>query len=387
MPGTRMIGREEWERREEEFLAPWASRSVTSRGRRHPEEEHPYRTAFQRDRDRIVHSKAFRRLEYKTQVFVYHEGDHYRTRLTHTLEAAQLSRTMARSLALNEDLAEAIALAHDLGHPPFGHNGERVLNTLMAGHGGFEHNRQSLRIVDHIEQRYPGFRGLNLSHEVREGLAKHASEYDYPELGEWEGSQPTLEAQLVNVADEIAYTNHDLDDGLSSGLFAAEDLAGVSLWETYYREARRVNPAGQERLWQAHVVRRIINLLVTDVMETTLATLEREGVRDQAGVKVAAGPLVGFSREVGEMNRQLKDFLMTGMYRHHRVLRMAAKAERIIRELFNAYVERIEIIPPRVREAMRGETPQKIACDYIAGMTDRFALDEYRRLFDPYTRV
>ncbi len=382
-----MITREVWEKREAEFLAPYGCASAASRGRKHPEEEHPYRTSFQRDRDRVIHAKAFRRLEYKTQVFVYHEGDHYRTRLTHTLEVAQLSRTIARALGLNEDLAEAIALAHDLGHPPFGHSGEYVLNVLMRDHGGFEHNRQSLRIVDVIEKPYGGFRGLNLSYEVREGLARHTSEYDAPEEDEWEGNQPTLEAQVVNLADEIAYTNHDLDDGLSSGIFDFEELAGVALWRRLLQEAKALDPGGREKVWQAYVVRRIINLLVTDALECTLGRLKRQRIRDAAAVRAADEPLACFSAQVAADYRCLKDFLMEKMYRHYRVLRMAAKAERIIRELFAAYETRIEIIPPSVREAMRGESPQKIACDYIAGMTDRFALDEYRRLFDPYTRV
>ncbi len=382
-----MITREELERREREGLASWACRSAETAGRRYPEDEHPYRTAFQRDRDRIVHSKAFRRLEYKTQVFVYHEGDHFRTRLTHTLEVAQLSRTMARAMGANEDLAEAVALAHDVGHPPFGHSGEAVLDALMAGHGGFEHNRQSLRIVDHIEKRYQEFRGLNLTYEVREGLARHTSEYDSPLDEEWSGRQPTVEAQVVNLADEIAYTNHDLDDGLESGLLSFEELDGVALWDRFLGEARAANPRGPEKLWQAYVVRRLINLLVTDAMETCLGRLRGGGVDSPAAAREAEEPLVGFSPGIDGDYRRLKDFLMEKLYRHFRVLRMAAKAERILRELFNAYVTRIEIIPPTVREAMSGESPQKIACDYIAGMTDRFALDEYRRLFDPYTRV
>jgi dGTPase len=382
-----LIGREAWEEREAATLAPCGCRSALSRGRRHPEAEHPYRTAFQRDRDRIIHSKAFRRLEYKTQVFVYHEGDHYRTRLTHSLEAAQLSRTMARALGLNEELAEAVALAHDLGHPPFGHSGEMVLDSLMRGHGGFEHNRQSLRIVDQVEKRYGAFRGLNLTYEVREGLARHSSEYDAPGAGEWDGRQPTLEAQVVNLADEIAYTNHDLDDGLASGLFSAEDLAGIALWDRFFDEARRDNPTGRPKMWQAHVVRLIINHLVTDAMETCLTLLREYGVDSLDRVRAHETPLVTFSPALWEEHRRLKDFLMEKMYRHYRVLRMAAKAERIITELFTAYVTRIEIIPPAVREAMTGESREKIACDYIAGMTDRFALEEYRRLFDPYTRV
>jgi dGTPase len=382
-----MITRPDWERRESEFLAGYACRSDRSRGRRHPEEEHAYRTAFQRDRDRIIHSKAFRRLEYKTQVFVYHEGDHYRTRLTHSLEAAQLSRTMARALSLNEDLAEAIALAHDLGHPPFGHSGETVLDSLMEGEGGFEHNRQSLRIVDQIEKRYGDFRGLNLTYEVREGLARHTSEYDTPDQREWEGRYPSLEAQVVNLADEIAYTNHDLDDGLASGIFSIEELDEVALGKRFLDEARERYPDRRRGLYQSHLVRRTIDLLVSDALATVVARLEAGGIDTLEGVRNAPGALMAFSPGIDSDYRQLKAFLMEKMYRHWRVLRMAAKAERIIRELFNAYVTRIEIIPPPVREAMRGESPKKIACDYIAGMTDRFALEEYRRLFDPYTRV
>lgn len=382
-----LITREEWERWEEEHLAPYACKSSESKGRRFPLEEHPYRTAFQRDRDRIIHSKAFRRLEYKTQVFVYHEGDHYRTRLTHSLEVSQLSRTMARAMGLNEDLAEAIALAHDLGHPPFGHSGEYVLNKLMKGHGGFEHNRQSLRIVDYIERRYVGFRGLNLCYEVKEGLARHSSEYDSPNDEEWEGHQPTLEAQIVNLADEIAYSNHDLDDGLSSGLLPFSSLRGLAIWDRFLKEARDENPEGAERMWQQAIIRKIINFLVTDVMETTLSNIRKKGISSLQEVRDEKKPLVAFSPEAAREYRRLKDFLMDEMYQHYRVLRMAAKAERIITELFTSYVKRIEIIPLAVRKAMKGETPEKIACDYIAGMTDRFALEEYRRLFDPYTKV
>ncbi len=382
-----MITREEWEDREKRTLAPYACCSADSRGRVHPEDEHPYRTAFQRDRDRIIHSKAFRRLEYKTQVFVYHEGDHYRTRLTHSLEVAQLSRTMARALGLNEDLSEAIALAHDLGHPPFGHSGEKVLDELMDGFGGFEHNRQSLRIIDFIERRYKGFRGLNLTMEVRDGLARHTSEYDIPDVPGHESGQPTLEAQLVNLADEIAYSNHDLDDGLASGFLTFSDLEGLPIWDRFLAEARAASPDGAEKMWQYAVVRKIINWLATDLVETTIESIRGRGIRNLDDVLSSDEPVAAFSGEVAGSYGELKTFLMERMYRHYRVLRMQTKAERIIRELFSAYVANIETIPPEVRIAMAGEPPQKIACDYIAGMTDRFALEEYRRLFDPYTRV
>ncbi len=383
-----MQRREDYEGWQEKILAPHAAKSRHSLGREHPEAEHPLRTAFQRDRDRIVHSTAFRRLEYKTQVFVNHEGDHYRTRLTHTLEVAQMARTIARALRLNEDLAEAIALAHDLGHAPFGHSGETVLNELMAEHGGFEHNRQALRIVEHLEERYPGFRGLNLTWETREGIIKHSGSYDLPSWADLSQSPfPSLEAMVVNAADEIAYNNHDIDDGLRSELFTAAELKGVELWEDNYRRLLSENPHSSPRLLQFQTIRHIINEQVEDVIETTSQRIGERHIRSIEDVRGRGGGLVAFSPRMAERNQVLKEFLMQYMYKNYRVVRMEDKAKRIIRELFKAYVGRPEQLPPHVYARASEEGLERMICDYIAGMTDRFAQDEYKKLFDPHERV
>jgi len=385
-----MLSRTEFERREHANLAPYAMRSGQSRGRRHPETEHPIRMAFQRDRDRIIHSTAFRRLEYKTQVFVNHEGDYYRTRLTHTMEAAQITRTLARALGLNEDLAETVALAHDLGHTPFGHAGERTLDRLMAPYGGFEHNGQSLRIVDWLEERYPDFRGLNLSWEVREGIVKHSGRYDRPQVQEFDPVlAPTLEAQVVDFADEIAYNAHDIDDGLKSGMLDAEELASVPLWAEVTAELapamRAVGPV--VRYYQA--VRRVIDRLVTDLIETLLARLQAQGINSLADVRRVKPRLVDFSPAMTDRNRELKGFLYDRLYTHHRVTRMTQKADRIMTALFEVYMAEPRQLPPHVaRRAREDEEPMpRVIADYIAGMTDRFALEEYKKLFDPYERV
>ena len=386
-----MITREEYQRREDDWLAPYAARSRLSRGRRHPEQECSFRTCFQRDRDRIVHCEAFRRLEYKTQVFVNHEGDYYRTRLTHTLEVAQISRGLARTLGLNEDLAEAIALAHDLGHTPFGHRGESALNELMAKHGGFEHNRQSYRVVTLLERRYPDFAGLNLSSEVLEGLLKHASEYDSPELAglvtDSPGS-PTLEAQVVNVADEIAYMNHDLDDGLESGMLSSRSLDGVGLWREMSDRVEADHPGVSPKIKKSQVIRRLIHLLVTDLQEETGRRIEGLGIRDLNGVRDIPDPLVAFSDGMSGRTKQLKDYLFKNLYKHYRVERMADKSTRILNSLFETYLNNPKVLPPSLERAIRDEgSAERRVCDYIAGMTDRYAQDEYKRLFHPFERV
>ncbi len=370
-------------------IAPYGVKSKDSRGRRHPEPEHPFRTAFQRDRDRIIHCNAFRRLEYKTQVFVYHEGDHYRTRLTHTIEVAQISRTIARALGLNEDLSEAIALAHDLGHPPFGHTGEKVLNELMLDEGGFEHNAQSLRIVEELEKRYPGFNGLNLSWEVREGIIKHNSEHDRPgDVDEYAKDElPSLEAQIVDIADEIAYNNHDIDDGLSSEMMAPEQLKEVDLWREVFEEVSERFPDQDFKILKYQTVLRIINLQVTDLVDTMRRTIEEESIDSTAAVRRRSSPVARFSPEMAEKNNQLKRFLNENLYNHYRVLRMADKAARILKGLFEVYSKEPKLLPPHFFSKIEKVGKARLICDYIAGMTDRFALDEYKKLFDPYEKV
>jgi dGTPase len=385
-----MLTRAQGEEREAGLLAPYAMRSRDSRGRRHPEAEHPFRLVFQRDRDRIIHSTAFRRLEYKTQVFVNHEGDYYRTRLTHTMEAAQVTRTIARALGLNEDLAEAVALAHDLGHTPFGHAGERTLNRLMQPYGGFEHNAQSLRIVDHLEERYPGFRGLNLSWEVLEGIVKHSTRYDRPQVLDYEPQfAPTLEAQIVDFADEIAYNAHDIDDGLKSGMLEPDDLAGVCLWsDTLATVVQRAPDAGV-RVQHFQAVRAVIDAMVTDLVEAVEERLRTQHIDSLPAVRAVKPRLIDFSAEMTERHLALKARLYDRLYTHQRVTRMTQKADRIMTGLFEVYMEEPKQMPPHVfqRIAADAEPIPAVVADYIAGMTDRFALEEYKKLFDPYERV
>jgi dGTPase len=385
-----MVGREAFEAREVAVLAPYAMRSRDSRGRRHAETDHPIRTCFQRDRDRIIHSTAFRRLEYKTQVFVNHEGDYYRTRLTHTMEAAQITRTIARVLGLNEDLAEAVALAHDLGHTPFGHAGERTLDRLMGPYGGFEHNAQSLRIVDLLEERYATFRGLNLSWELREGIVKHSTRYDRPQVAEFDATKaPCLEAQIVDFADEVAYTAHDVDDGLKSGMLDPDDLETVPLWRAALDEARRSAALVPVSIQRYQAVRRLIDWMVTDLVDTLLERIARERIDSLAAVRAVKPRLVEFSAAMGERHRALKAFLSERLYHHHRVTRMTQKADRIMTALFEVYMGEPRQLPPHVtrRVEEEGETMPRVIADYVAGMTDRFALEEYKKLFDPYERV
>lgn len=378
-----MITREELERREEATLAPFAARSGRSLGRRHPEAEHPYRTAFQRDRDRVIHSAAFRRLAYKTQVFVNHEGDYYRTRLTHSTEAAQISRTIARALGLNEDLCEVIALGHDLGHTPFGHSGQEALDECMKDHGGFEHNLQSLRVVELLERRYPDFPGLNLTFETRESIAKHGwpqKKAAAPEYRpEW---APLLEAQLVDIADSIAYDAHDIDDSVKAGLLAEGDLAGLELWR---RATQGSSLTGEMRVRAG--VRQLINMEVTDLVRTTLENVRRLGLDSPEAVRAAREPAVRFSSEMDRLKKELQAFLFRNVYRHHRVVIMAEKARRFVTELFRAYTSNPATLPPRFQEWARSAGTPRAVADYIAGMTDRYCQDEYRKLFHPFENI
>lgn len=365
-------------------LAPYAVTEAAARGRVHDEPAPVARGQFQRDRDRIVHSTAFRRLEYKTQVFVNHEGDLFRTRLTHSIEVAQLTRGIARELGLNEDLAESIALAHDLGHTPFGHAGQDALNACMKDFGGFEHNLQSLRTVDLLEDRYAGFDGLNLMFETREGILKHCSRANAERLGELgqrflDGTQPSLEAQLANLADEIAYNNHDVDDGLRSGLITLEQLDEVPIFAVQRREAEARWPGLSGRKLINETVRRMIHLMVIDLIEQTRANIAAEGVGTLADV-YAAPRLVAYSDALLPRLRELKVFLRDKLYRHYQVLRMTNKARRIVGDLFTAFTDDPHILPPQYQAMAREDKPRAIA-DYIAGMTDRYAMKEHRRLF------
>lgn len=387
-----MIGvrtRERFEKEEAERLAPAAVKSMESHGRVVEEPEHGYRTAFQRDRDRVVHSRAFRRLEYKTQVFVVHEDDHYRNRLTHTLEGAQIARTIARSLRLNEELAEAVALAHDLGHTPFGHAGERVLADLMRGDGGFDHNRQTLRVVDLLEDRYPEFHGLNLTAETREGILKHGGDFEHPLPLPPLGAQRSLEAQSANLADEIAYLNHDLDDGLRSGLLVPEQLEELPLWcEARAVAAERVaTEKASVSLIRSQTIIALINHLVTDAIEASAARIEAQEVVSVAAVRAAPGPSLVFSAPVEAERLRLKRFLRESLYHHPRVLRMTRKAERVVEDLYRLFRENPALLPIPVRRRFRNECEPRAIADYVASMTDRFAMAEHRKLLDPHELI
>jgi dGTPase len=384
-----MRDRAYFEQQERNSLAPWAMKSADSRGRAFVEPEQAFRLSFQRDRDRIIHSTAFRRLEYKTQVFVNHEGDYYRTRLTHTMEAAQVTRTVAGALGLNQDLAEAVALAHDLGHTPFGHAGEHVLSRLMSDHGGFEHNSQSLRIVEVLEARYPEFPGLNLTYEVREGIVKHSTSYDRPRAGAFNPNEaPLLEAQIVDFADEIAYNTHDIDDGLQSGLLVPDDLQGVELWDRNFSDVCSVYPDSPFSIQRYQTVRRVMNDLVTDLIASLEKRLADNEIDSVAGVRGVMPRLAEFTPQTYDDVRALKDRLMDRLYQHHRVRRMTAKAGRVLTGIFEAYMDDPKQMPPHVVARESGETPMpRVIADYIAGMTDRFALDEFGKLYDPNARV
>ncbi len=367
-------------------LAPYAVSAANSRGRRHPEAEHTFRSPFQRDRDRIVHSRAFRRMEYKTQVFVNHEGDHYRTRLTHSLEVSLIGRTVARALHLNTDLVESLALSHDLGHTPFGHLGEEVLDELMTGHGGFNHNRQSLRIVDVLEDRYPDFPGLNLTWEVREGIAKHSGRIDAdrdPEFGEFDphGGAP-LEAQMIDLVDEIAYNHHDIDDGLESRLLKFEELAAeVPLFADHAAHAKHRYPGANPFQLQAMTLRGLVNELVTELVQSSARRVQEAGVQTLAEVRACDEILIGLPREVATRNLDLKRYLNERLYRHPHMEATRGRYRRVIEGLFAAYAGTPEHMPEaHLRRRAGGESVERIICDYVAGMTDRFALDEYKRL-------
>jgi len=368
----------------ESHLAPYAARSAQTRGRVHAEPASSSRSEFQRDRDRVIHSTAFRRLEYKTQVFVNHEGDLFRTRLTHSLEVAQIARSIARNLRLNEDLVEAISLAHDLGHTPFGHAGQDALNACMKNHGGFEHNLQSLLVVDELEERYGGFNGLNLTFETREGILKHCSRVNAAALGELgrrflEGAQPSLEAQLANLADEIAYNNHDIDDGLRSGLLTLEQLDEVPMWGRHRAEVAAAFPGINGRRAINETVRRMINTLIVDLIETTSRNIAAANPRSIEAVR-SAGPLIGFSAQIHEEAAALKRFLFRHLYRHYLVMRMSSKAQRIVSDLFGAFMSDSRLLPPQY-QAPHGGDQSRLIANYIAGMTDRYAIREHRRIF------
>jgi len=383
----------------ESTLASYACNTACSRGRVFDEQESGHRNPYQRDRDRIIHSTAFRRLEYKTQVFVNHEGDHYRTRLTHSIEVAQIARSICRSMRLHEDLAEAVALAHDLGHTPFGHSGQDALNVAMKAYGGFEHNRQSLRIVEKLEHKYAAFPGLNLSYETREGIVKHHSAYDTPSNHDLRHfnlhEQPALEAQIGNLADEIAYNNHDIDDGFRAGMLSIEALRELALFGRFYTQVEALFPDVEERLKVNETVRRMINFLIIDVIEETSRRIKAAGIVDFNDVRAARQSLVSFSQSGKKMNAELKKFLYQHMYRHYRVARMANKAERVIREIFEAYLHSPAMLPPHQQAEMSAaqaagalslERQARIIADYIASMTDRYALEEYARLFNIDTK-
>ncbi|MBM3252330.1 MAG: deoxyguanosinetriphosphate triphosphohydrolase [Candidatus Omnitrophica bacterium] len=380
------------EKRENEILAPYAMHSKDSQGRKYKEPEHAYRSIYQRDRDRIVHSEAFRRLEYKTQVFVIFEGDYYRTRLTHTLEVAQIARTIGRNLGLNEDLIEAIALAHDLGHAPFGHAGEEALRELMKDHGSFNHNLHSYRIVTELEKRYHKFNGLNLTYEVREGIIKHKTEYDTPvNIAEFKDKrQPTLEAQVVDIADEIAYDNHDLDDGLTAGLIEQEDFKNVGLWRNAYNKIEKEYTKDNEDMLKYHLIRELINQQVDDLLKESYRKIKEFNLKSADDARKLKDRAISFSPQMHKEKKEVKDFLLRNFYHNVRVVRMTSKAKRFIYALFNAYRENPKQLPVDVyRRTQKKSSKERyqIICDYVAGMTDRFVLDEYKKLFNPYEKV
>jgi dGTPase len=376
----------DWSAREDASLAPYAMRTRDSKGRKHPEPEHSYRSLYPRDRDRVVHSTAFRRLMYKTQVLVTQTNDHHRTRLTHTLEVAQISRTIARQLGLNEDLTEAIALMHDLGHPPFGHSGEEALDQCLRDHGGFEHNWHGLRIVETLEYRYAAFPGLNLSWEVLEAQAMHSKRRDAPEIKPYlAAGQPLLEAQVVDAADSLAYDAHDVDDALSLGLISAGDLNSVAFW----RQA--VDRSGAKELGPPHfqpaVIRTLIDWQVTDLLEQTRHNLRTCGIRTVADVRRCEQLLVSASPAVARLKGELEAFLRQHVYHHYRVMRMAAKGQRMLQMLFEEFCKHSEQLPERYLVRARNGCLERTVGDYLAGMTDRFAQDEFLRLFQPYAVV
>ncbi|MGJ3238958.1 MAG: deoxyguanosinetriphosphate triphosphohydrolase [Anaerolineae bacterium] len=380
------LTRQEMEQQEASMLAPYALLSKASKGRFHTDHEPPYRTAFQRDRDRIIHAEAFRKLEYKTQVFVNDFGDYYRTRLTHTLEVAQIGRTIARALGANEDLTEAICLAHDLGHPPFGHAGEDVLNMLMQDWGGFNHNHQSYRVVTELEQRYPKFNGLNLTLETLEGIAKHETEYDISKATIFDpDTRGSIEAQIADVSDELAYNAHDLDDGLQAGLITTTQLESLEIWQ---RLCARLNWQGHilTELERHHFVRELVGIMVSDVLEHTNQQLIDHNIDSAEAVTKHPENIVQYNPQQKQQNRALKDFLYENMYYHYRIVRMKNRAENFLGRLFESYVQRPTQLPPHFQARIDKQGVHRVVSDYIASMTDRSALLEYRQLFDPMMR-
>ncbi|MEM7401298.1 MAG: deoxyguanosinetriphosphate triphosphohydrolase [Pseudomonadota bacterium] len=381
----------------DQVLAPYAAQDAKSFGRQYPETNTAYRTEFQRDRERIIHSTAFRRLEYKTQVFVNHEGDLFRTRLTHSIEVAQIARAIARALQLNEDLCEAISLAHDLGHTPFGHAGQDALNECMRDHGGFEHNLQSLRVVDKLELKYPKFAGLNLMFETKEGVLKHCSKSNAEKLGALglrfiERKQPSLEAQLANIADEIAYNNHDLDDGLRAGLISVKQLKNVELFKEHFEQVDNNFPQLSERRKIYECIRNIINELVTDLISYSEQIINEKKPQTIQDVRNEDKPLIQFSQIMYSKNRELKQFLNKNLYQHYKVHRMSQKAKNIIIDLYNSFYNDIKLMPDEYQQYANLARTQKgdsgtarIVADYIAGMTDRYAIAEHERLFNAKT--
>ncbi len=366
-------------------LATYASKSKNSKGRKYKEKFKDRRFAFERDRDRIVHSEAFRRLEYKTQVFVIHAGDYYRTRLTHSLEVSQVARGIARRLKLNEDLTEAIALAHDLGHTPFGHNGEYMLNELMKDYGGFEHNLQSYRIVSFLEERYPDFKGLNLSFETLEGLVKHSSKYDNPmnmELTEFHlDLKPSLEAQIIDLADEIAYNNHDIDDGLKSGLIKFDDLyENVELWRDVIKLVNRKFGKTDLQLTIYRGISFLISKLMDDLIKNSIETIKKNRIKTIEDVRHFKTKLIDFSEDIKIRNNELKKFLYNNLYTNHEVIAMKIKAENVIKALFAAYCQYPKLLPVKYRKRVGEFTLERVVTDYIAGMTDRYAINEYKKI-------
>ncbi len=378
--------RQQLEEREWLTLAPYAMHNSAGRGRRYPEESHPHRLDYQRDRDRIVHTTAFRRLEYKTQVFVYSEGDHYRNRLTHSIEVAQIGRTLARSLGCNEDLTEAICLAHDLGHPPFGHVGEETLNHVMSEYEGFDHQRQTYRILTELEQRYPDHPGLNLTYEALEGVVKHDTDYDVVDARAYRPEERgTLECQLSNLADEIAYNTSDLDDGLRSGILDPAEVGELAIAQRTLASLDLPAEANlREDMVRYRFIRRLVGIEVSDAIAATSARLEQAGVESLHDLRALPDNVAVYSPDLAAENRELKRFLFEHFYRHFRVVRMAVKAERMLSNLFRAYVDEPRQLPKDTqrRAADGAEGLHRAVCDYLAGMTDRYAIQEYRRLFD-----
>ncbi|MCX7626304.1 MAG: deoxyguanosinetriphosphate triphosphohydrolase [Candidatus Sumerlaeaceae bacterium] len=381
-----MLKRADLEQLERQVLAPYAMKSADTRGRDYPITPDELRTEFQRDRDRIIHSTAFRKLEYKTQVYMVHYGDYFRTRLTHTMEVAQIARTLARNLRLNADLTEAIALAHDLGHTPFGHSGEAALKRLLADQGGFEHNEQGLRVVEYLEERYPDVPGLNLTWEVREGIIKHDTEYDSPNVPErfkpeW---APTLEAQVCDVADEIAYNNHDIDDALKMGLISIRDLKEVDwVWEIFERAQKEIGDEKPEKFVKYRAIGTLIDMQVADALQTTVQNIRSFNIQSVADVRQCRQKIVTMSQEMLEKNRCLKDFLMRRVYRHPYVVRMATKAERFVEKMFLLYRDTPEQLPLKYQARIERDGLVRVIVDYLSGMTDRYLLDEYIKAFEP----